>query len=236
VEFKSSPPSFFDAKLSEGTIWRGAKWPLPEWPNQAGEFIDAYERLKLEMDRLKKHQDELDFFAIELKCRQFSHGTWTRSGLPIALYGLLCDYGRSYVRPLLGIAITAVILAPLFCLHLGWSKLRKAFGLSFANTFGVLGFRKDFIDTQLIEHLPGPLKILGAGQTMAGIVLLFLLAWRSATVSGSSDGADRASAVATYHASSQAITNTSSIMRKAEFGAAVSLSVGGVQRIFIATK
>src|SRR5437764_12915356 len=41
-------------------------------------FIYAYERLKLEMDRLKKHEDELDFFARELQCRRILHGDWER--------------------------------------------------------------------------------------------------------------------------------------------------------------
>jgi hypothetical protein len=36
----------------------------------AGPFVDAYERLKLEMDRLKKHEAELDFFALELQSRR----------------------------------------------------------------------------------------------------------------------------------------------------------------------
>ena len=58
-------------------------------------FISAYERLKVETDRLKKHEDELDFFARELKCRRTLYGSWTRRGIPIALYGILCDYGRN---------------------------------------------------------------------------------------------------------------------------------------------
>ena len=59
---------------------------------KAEEFVDAYERLKLEMDKLKKHGDELEFFARELQCRQSDRWPW--KGLPIALYGVLSDYGR----------------------------------------------------------------------------------------------------------------------------------------------
>jgi len=47
-------------------------------------------------------------------------------------------------------------------------------GLSLADTFGVLGFRKDFIKPQVIETLPGILKVFAALQSIAGIVLLFL--------------------------------------------------------------
>ena len=93
-------PSSSGAKLHEGTVWRGIKkWPIAE--GKADECrstsSDAYERLKLEMDRLKKHEDELDFFALELQSRRVEQGLVR--GLPIALYGALSDYGRSYVRP-----------------------------------------------------------------------------------------------------------------------------------------
>ena len=92
-----APPEFFGAKLHEGTVWRDVVWPkLPKDAEQAGLFVDAYERLKLEMDRLKKQGDELDFFARELQCRRVRLGFWR--GLPIEAYGfperLL---GRSYM-------------------------------------------------------------------------------------------------------------------------------------------
>jgi hypothetical protein len=227
--FSVAPPSFFGAKLHEGTVWRRVKWPTPPMhPFEAGQFVDAYERLKLEMDRLKKHEDELDFFARELQCRRVLHGDWKpiwelrffgrtipvpaipfprtifawRSrnlfgrrlalplvtlqsrkvtlprptfGLAIGVYGVLCDYGRSYVRPLSGLLVTAAAGALPFWFHFGWpSKLWQAVGLSLANTFGVLGFRKEFIKPQVIDALPGILKVFAAVQTGAGIVLLFL--------------------------------------------------------------
>jgi hypothetical protein len=59
-------------------------WPIPaRGSGDAGSFVDAYERLKLEMDRLKKHEDELNFFALELQSRRVLSGTFR--GLPIAL-------------------------------------------------------------------------------------------------------------------------------------------------------
>jgi uncharacterized protein YjbI with pentapeptide repeats len=226
--FSSWPPLFFGAKLHEGTVWRGATWPdPPRGIDQAGQFVDAYERLKLEMDRLRKHEDELNFFARELQSRRALFGDWKpvselrflgrtipigaleippttiapRSlklfvwsltvpgftvgrqtirlhrpayGLPIALYGLLCDYGRSYVQPLLIHVAIIVIGAFLFWPHFGGLQLGRAIGLSFANTFGVLGVRKDLIDPVVIQSLPGWLKIIAAAQTIFGVVLLFL--------------------------------------------------------------
>jgi hypothetical protein len=107
--FKTEPPRFFDAKLHQGTVWRGITWPSkPEDKDEAGRFIDAYACLKLEMDRLKKHEDELDFFALELQSRRVMLGTW--KGLPVAIYGVLSDYGRSYLRPLVALFYLALVL------------------------------------------------------------------------------------------------------------------------------
>jgi hypothetical protein len=65
VIFDREPPKFFGAKLHQGTVWRGITWPPhPKDKDRAGAFIDAYACLKLEMDRLKKHEDELNFFAL----------------------------------------------------------------------------------------------------------------------------------------------------------------------------
>jgi hypothetical protein len=49
-----------------------------------------------------------------------------------------------------------------------------ALGLSFANTFNALGFRRDLIDPQLLQALPGWLKVVAAVQTILGIMLVFL--------------------------------------------------------------
>jgi uncharacterized protein YjbI with pentapeptide repeats len=171
ANFRSEPPRFFGAKLHEGTVWRHVHWPIPSIQAEAGPFVDAYERLKLEMDRLKKHEDELDFFALELQSRRVLAGGWR--GLPIAIYGLLCDYRRSYVRPLVGLLVTVLVGALLCISYFGLSRYPRAFGLSVANTFDVFGFRKDFVDPHIIESLSRFLQIVSAFQTLVGIVLLF---------------------------------------------------------------
>ena len=147
--FKTEPPEFFDAKLHQGTVWRGIRWPpKPKEKREAEQFIDAYACLKLEMDRLKKHEDELDFFALELQSRRVLLGPWR--GLPIGLYGVLSDYGRSYVLPLCALLVVAAIGAVVFW-YFERARHGEAFGLSAANTFNVFGFRKDFFDAAAIE-------------------------------------------------------------------------------------
>jgi uncharacterized protein YjbI with pentapeptide repeats len=170
--FERQPPDFFGTSLHEGTVWRDAQWPIPHHDKNAGRYVDAYERLKLEMDRLKKHQDELDFFALELQSRRALAGRW--KGLPIALYGCLSDYGRNYVRPLLGLLLTALIGTLLFLPHFGFSKYEKAVGISLASTFGILGLRKDFVGSDTLALLPNALVTVASLQTIVGAVMLFL--------------------------------------------------------------
>jgi hypothetical protein len=121
------------------------------------------------MDRLKKHEDELDFFALELQSRRVLLGLW--QGPPIAMYGLVSDYGRSYLRPLVATFVVVVIGASTFW-HFDARPFGEALGLSTANTLSVFGLRKDFdltIDTPLAS-----LKVLSAVQTILGTILLFL--------------------------------------------------------------
>jgi hypothetical protein len=121
---------------------------------------------------LKKYEDELNFFALELQSRRVMNGPV--AGFPIWLYGRLCNYGLSYVRPLYGLFVTAAVGSLAFLPYFGLRKFKKAVGLSIANTLSVLGFRKDFVDPHILEFLPGSLKVLSSVQTVAGIVLLFL--------------------------------------------------------------
>ncbi|MGB6176716.1 MAG: pentapeptide repeat-containing protein [Methylocella sp.] len=174
--FENEPPTFFNAKLHQGTVWRDIKdWPKPKLKDEAGRFLDAYACLKLEMDRLKKHEDELDFFALELQSRRVLQESELKgSGLPIALYGLVADYGRSYARPLYAIIAVAAFGTLVLLLSGALAAPWQSLGMSVANTLNVFGFRKDLLDPHLFENLPAPLKILAAGQTILGAILLFL--------------------------------------------------------------
>jgi uncharacterized protein YjbI with pentapeptide repeats len=171
--FKTEPPKFYGARLHEGTVWPDHEaWPLPNGKDKAKEFIQAYERLKLEMDRLKKHEDELDFFALELQSRRVLLGRWG-CGLPIAIYGAFTDFGRSYLRPLVALFYLALIGTLVFLTSDSLSP-GQSLGLSFANTLNVFGFRKDFFEPAVITHLPAWLDVISAVQTILGAVLLFL--------------------------------------------------------------
>jgi uncharacterized protein YjbI with pentapeptide repeats len=171
VKFLAEPPEFFNAKLHQGTVWRGIDWPKPKDAKKAGIFLDAYACLKLEMDRQKKHEDELDFFALELQSRRVLLGPWR--GWPIWLYGILSNYGRSYARPFLWL-LAVVAIGPLLLLFSDALPAENSVGFSAANTLNVFGFRKDFIDPSVIAHLPDWLEVMSAVQTILGTILLFL--------------------------------------------------------------
>jgi hypothetical protein len=174
------PPECFNTTLHEGTTWHGVSWPAPPHDTAlARQFVNAYERLKLEMDKLKKHGDELDFFALEQQCRRVVLGRWP--GLPIGIYGFLSDYGRSYTRPLLFLAATMLLGTVLFATGSDgcfWAPLlsadcRLAIGLSFASVLSVLG-RSLLVRPEVFLALPDWLKAVSALQSILGLGLLFL--------------------------------------------------------------
>ncbi len=172
--FKTEPPRFFGAKLHQGTVWRGIEWPKkPKDKEEAGSFIDAYACLKLEMDRLKKHEDELDFFALELQSRRVLLGALSLESWVIATYGLLSNYGRNYFKPFVALIVVAVIGAVVFW-YFDAHTIGEALFLSAANTLNVFGFRRDFFEASCIEGQPAVLKFVAAAQTIIGTILLFL--------------------------------------------------------------
>jgi len=174
----NSPPECSNAKLHEGTTWHDVRWPAtPSNVIRARDFLGAYARLKLEMDRLKKHSDELDFFALEQQCRRAADGFW--KGLPIAIYGFVSDYGRSYIRPL-GLLVATVLAGTIiFAAHEAgfWTPLlgyvSKAAGISFANTLSLLGKPLLSPDVMLYKYTDW-LKAVATLQTILGIAFLFL--------------------------------------------------------------
>ncbi len=173
-QFLGEPPRFHGAKLHEDTVWRGAKWPTaPSNPDVAAQFTNAYERLKLEMDRLKKHEDELVFFAKELECRRVAAGQIR--GWPIGAYGVLCHYGQSYLRPLGWLVALILAGAVQFWPALNWD-IPLALGVSTANTLGPLGLRKELMEAgTLPADLSRWLRFVSGAQMVIGLLLLFLI-------------------------------------------------------------
>lgn len=66
--------------MHEATEWHGATFPKPPGKKGAQQQVYAYERLKQEMERLKKHEDELTFFRKELRARRGLLRTFPANG------------------------------------------------------------------------------------------------------------------------------------------------------------
>ncbi|WP_335622343.1 pentapeptide repeat-containing protein [Bosea sp. RAC05] len=193
ARFILNPPLFHGATLHEGTQWHGARWPVPpDDAAQAQEHIYAYERLKQEMERLKKHDDELQFFEREMRCRRVVEGWSTPAGLLNRAYDLFSGYGRSIFRPMLGLLATFVLgiaamvqaacwpgragsCPAILTLDSPFIAFKQATLLSFANMLAPLNVRKDFFDADMLAGLSGWLKIVGGLQTLLALAFAFLI-------------------------------------------------------------
>jgi hypothetical protein len=49
----------------------------------------------------------------------------------------------------------------------------RSLTVSVANTFSILGVRRDFVDADFLRKLPGLVRAFGALQSVAGLVFLF---------------------------------------------------------------
>ena len=82
-------------------------------------FEQAYRRLKLLMGGMGAHIEEQRFFACELRARQARRPETDpdiKFGEPsvAALYGLIADYGRSFIRPLWGLLAVWMLTSVLY--------------------------------------------------------------------------------------------------------------------------
>lgn len=178
AKFYTHPPAFHHAALREDTQWHGVDWPkIPSDREDAQEHLYNYERLKQEMERLKKQEDEQFFFTKELQCREVVDGF--PKNLVSKAYGCVSFYGRSILRPLCGLGFAwlagLLLLWPLGRTGVRGLKFTEAFGLSFYNLFPFLPYRKEIYTQGFLDELSRLAHIVAAGQAFAGAALLFLI-------------------------------------------------------------
>ena len=140
--------------------------------------VHAYERLKQEMEKLKKHEDEQFFFRKELRARREFH-TWGSTYWWLNyLYEKLSNYGYGVVRPLVAFAALFLVGFALLAIDpFGFAgrKLTKwdAAFTSLANMFGSIPL-KTLADYKTDKTFAYSAEIFAIFQTIAGAVLLFL--------------------------------------------------------------
>ncbi|AUN33391.1 pentapeptide repeat-containing protein [Niveispirillum cyanobacteriorum] len=174
-QFKKSPPQLAGATLHPRTNWRRVIWPQLTGlrTDEVENLTDAYSCLKLEMDKQKRHHDELMFFSKELECRKVELGKIR--GFPISLYEWTCDYGQSIILPLLWLFDLTLlgwnVIMSAYMLEITWDKALLA---SLVNSLGSFGVRKE-----LMESLPKPastgMQFFLMIQSIIALILLFLI-------------------------------------------------------------
>jgi uncharacterized protein YjbI with pentapeptide repeats len=180
VKFRTFTPDFRGAKMHEGTEWRDVSWPpVSRHKYTMQRQVYAYERLKQEMERLKKHEEEQSFFRKELRARRELMPRWSGAWLLNYAYEISSGYGQSILRAMLWLLALFVV---------GWATFSGfpladgtqmtipfAAALSFANIFSFLPIKREIMTPNMIANLSSPAQVVGVVQSLLGIVLLFLL-------------------------------------------------------------
>ena len=187
--FENWPPKFFNAALHEDTDFTDVGWPaVPKNPKDATNHRRRYERLKQLMDSQKKFFDEHRFHRLALHCREVEDGWRSFSGVGSRLFRYMSDYGWSIGRPLCGLMITflcgwvLIFIAEYHAFLTGARaalpdpelELWQALGLSFSNTFSLLGLGRTFFQEELTGLTPTS-EIVSGVQFFLGPLFLFLL-------------------------------------------------------------
>jgi hypothetical protein len=176
AKFLKFAPDFRDAKLPEATEWHRATWPPPPQNKIAAQRqVYAYEKLKAEMERLKKHADEQFFFALELRARRALEPFLSLKWPLYFAYEKFGGYGQSVARPLISLAVVWAAGAGLFALlpaAAGWPlDYEDAARLSLVNLIPFLPYKPG---EEVMKHLDAWVEWFGILQAISGAVLLFL--------------------------------------------------------------
>lgn len=137
------------------------------------------------METLKKHEDEHNFFVLEMKAQRVVDGKWSGRGMLNWLYGALSDYGRSVFWPsfYLGFftfACFAFLTVSTECRSiLGWThscaaiSKGKALVLSLSSALGFLPLKKEIYPD--LSGLSSAAHAIMAIETLVCVPLLFLI-------------------------------------------------------------
>lgn len=176
VKFFCFAPDFRNANFPEVTEWHDVTWPPPpRSAYEAHQQIYAYEILKAEMERLKKHADEQFFFAKELRARRVLEPVFSLKWLLYSAYEQFGGYGQSVAQPLLGLILFWAVGSGLFSFLPAASgrplHYEDAALLSLVNLIPFLPYKAA---EEVMKHLDYWVKWFGIFQAIIGAVLLFL--------------------------------------------------------------
>jgi len=186
--FSKLAPKFYSTILHEDTSFQSVSWPLPisstKTTDGPGAFIRAYECLRRHMAQQNKAQQEYVFLRLEMKCRKMEENF--AGAMALWTYGLISDYGWSFIRPLLGVALVWVFGSVYFGFsvcgghELGSVDLTNCsasmMAVSFSNLFSFLGIGRSFLGEELAQ-LNGSRfsELVGGIQMVFGPIFLFFI-------------------------------------------------------------
>ena len=98
------PPMFHGCELHQDTNFDGAEFPDTTSEGAAR----AYRTLKLAMEKVRSRQEEALFYALEQKSLRAKAGTHRLMKLVSWLYEKSSDFGQSFARPLIGLALVTL--------------------------------------------------------------------------------------------------------------------------------
>lgn len=149
---------------------------------------NAYRKLRQISASNQNAEAERFFLRQEMECSAKLEEDFLSRWL-IYLYGRLSDYGYSVKGPFIGLISTWLIGALFIHFDFAWAFVDgtpptgmeavpgagDAFGLGFANTVAIFGFRSYYLGEAYMISLPLFAKIIGAFQTIFGFIFLFFL-------------------------------------------------------------
>lgn len=196
VEVEHRLVTFEDAKFMKVPDFRNSSFKTPpilsgiivsDPKNKAtpeGQDADKYRYLKLMASDAKDHQNELKFFAKELRAKR-GHETKDRRAILLnRLYEWSSDFGQSVALPLywlLGLVVASWLVRVGACLPASWNALEAHLAMSFADTFLLVGSEKWGLRTTAVPLAVcsrdfGLWQHVGAlVQSITSVALVFLI-------------------------------------------------------------
>jgi len=186
THFKSVVPDFRGAVFHAATEWEDVIWPpppfgmarMPQDIRLARLQLHNYQRLKQEMESLKKHEDELKFFCKELRAKRGTLEPLSPEWCFNAAFEALSDYGQSLLIPLCWLVLlfagSAAFFATIAVVDTAPLPINDAVSLSLANIFSFLSLKRDFFDAKMIAQFSRPALYISAVESVVSVILLFL--------------------------------------------------------------
>lgn len=200
-----SAPTFHGAQLHEDTTFEGVVWPGRLHKGQSPyDAARAWARLRIEMDRLQKHEDELLFFAQELNARVQDVSNEPPAKRMLYWCYMKLGAGRNVTKPLSWLlGLNAVLFLPVYwyaAAYIQGHKISIPYILKNAAIFNIpadivsftLGHALPFIGATSPERhdlyrrlfgrldsaeidMPLWLEFVAISQQLVGVVLLFMI-------------------------------------------------------------